>query len=49
MLILLILLVGCNNELIEEQTPQSKDENISEDIKYGEQMPIEWDIGSMYS
>lgn len=40
-LILAILLVGCNNKVTEEQTPQIEEDGISEDIKYGEQMSME--------
>lgn len=38
---LAILLVGCNNEVTEEQTPQPKEESSSEEIKYGEQISQE--------
>ncbi|MRH43519.1 hypothetical protein GH741_12600 [Aquibacillus halophilus] len=40
-LTLTILLVGCNNEVTEEQTTQPNEGNISEDIKYGEHMSME--------
>lgn len=40
-LVLAVFLVGCNNEVIVKEKPLPDEESVSEEVNYGEQMPLE--------